>query len=64
MSIILSTPLRRICALLFTSFLCASQALCSESRARIPVLILTGESRTDWRWTSTHLRDRASPSPF
>lgn len=24
---------------------------------RIPTLILTGENRTDWRWTSTHLRE-------
>lgn len=24
---------------------------------RIPTLILTGQNRTDWRWTSTHLRE-------
>ncbi|MFT7667502.1 MAG: type 1 glutamine amidotransferase [Planctomycetota bacterium] len=28
-----------------------------SGQARISTLILTGQNRTDWRWTSTHFRD-------
>jgi len=27
-----------------------------QATGRIPVLLLTGDNETDWRWTSTHLR--------
>jgi len=50
--------LRALFILLFGLGLAAADA--SASRAapqRIRTLVLTGENRTDWRWTSTHLRE-------